>query len=75
MPSVSQHEKEQLNVYVPADIKEFVSQIKHTTGLNKSEFVHLVLAFAQENFTPEDIKTMAEAMRTIGRPELLRMTG
>lgn len=63
-------DKVQFNVYIPEDINEFVEHIKTETGLNKSEFTHLVFAYFRRFASPEDIKALAESLMLFGEEGL-----
>lgn len=62
--------KVQLNIYVPESIDQYVEEVRETIELTKSEFVHLLIAYAKRNMSMEDIKALSQQMLLFGESGL-----
>lgn len=66
-------EKIQLNIYIPSHLNDYIERVKDETGLHKSDIVHLVIAYARQHFTNQDILNLSEQMILFGEPGLERV--
>lgn len=58
--------KLQLNVYVPHELNDFIDEVRSETGVTKSDFITLLLSYAQANFSHEDILALIDKMTLFG---------
>lgn len=66
------HDKVQLNVLVPESIDHYIQILREETGINKSELVHLFIAYMRNNYTSSQIEELARDMLVFGERALRR---
>jgi hypothetical protein len=62
--------KTQLNVYLPDDLNDHITEVHERIGISKSDFVALLVAYARTNFSDENIKQLVQDMMILGPSEL-----
>lgn len=57
---------QQMNVYVPKSIKEYVNEVHEQTHLSRSDVVSLLCLYAQKFWDTEDFTKLAMRLTTLG---------